>query len=56
MSEEDIEKLESVLCTEEAKKVLETALTTTATTEPETEDPANYIIDEEEANKILEVE
>ena len=52
MSEEDIEKLESVLSTEEAKKVLETALTTA---EPEAEDPTNFIIDEEEANKILEV-
>ena len=58
MSEEDIEKLESVLSTEEAKKVLETALTTAnpPIAEPETEDPSNFIIDEEEAKKILEVE
>ena len=57
MSEEDIEKLESVLSTEEAKKVLETALTTanTPSADPEGEDPGNFIIDEEEAKKILEV-
>ena len=57
MSEEDIEKLESVLSTEEAKKVLETALTTanTPSADPEGEDPNNFIIDEEEAKKILEV-
>ena len=57
MSEEDIEKLESVLSTEEAKKVLETALTTvnTPSADPEGEDPNSFIIDEEEAKKILEV-
>ena len=57
MSEEDIEKLESVLSTEEAKKVLETALTTanTPSADPEGEDPGSFIINEDEAKKILEV-
>ena len=55
MSQEQIERLESVLCTEEAKKVLETALTTADSASTEAEDPTSFIIDEEEAKKILEV-
>ena len=55
MSQEEIERLESVLSTEEAKKVLETALTTADNTSTEAEDPTSFIIDEEEAKKILEV-
>ncbi len=54
-SQEDIEKLESVLLTEEAKEVLETALTTDTPNPAPEEAESPFIIDEEEANKILEV-
>ncbi len=70
MSEEDVEKLEAVLSTEEGKKVLQTSLSNPNTPEDNEnvvvignsphgdQDDINdnsFFIDEEEANKILEV-